>query len=208
MRMYAGLVLVGAAISFTAFSAYALEPKQCLPMAEMNAALKAEGQRTLIIGNRAAGRNSSASVSGVKIKKWVNTFTSNADGTLGYNLEGDKPAGQPSETVCVRGKFINVKLYDARKHGTPEAARRGGEFDTYLSDNETKGTRPMLQADAIATAPDGTVTLGNGITLMGNTKVKGGYLIVNYSDGEAAEILVMMNTEYTPTALARLDAQK
>jgi hypothetical protein len=33
-------------------TAFALDPRQCLPMADMNAALRAEGQRTIIIGDR------------------------------------------------------------------------------------------------------------------------------------------------------------
>lgn len=41
-----------ASANFLPSSALALEPRQCLPMAEMNAALRAEGQRTLIIGDR------------------------------------------------------------------------------------------------------------------------------------------------------------
>jgi hypothetical protein len=42
---------------FYANTAAALEPKQCLPIAEMNAALKADGQRSLIIGDRWALKN-------------------------------------------------------------------------------------------------------------------------------------------------------
>lgn len=171
-------------------------------MVEMNAALKAEGQRTLIIGNRATVVDDKSRANGIASKKWVNTFTSNADGSRGYNLEGDKRLGEPSALVCVRGKFTNIRLYDARKPGTPPEAKRGGAFDESLRRNEAAGTRPMLQADAMATAPDGTVRLGNGFTLFGNIAVKGAFPVINYPDGTFSDMFVMTDTEYTPTALA------
>lgn len=177
-------------------------------MAEMNAALKAEGQRTLIIGDRVAIRDEPNAIAGMTVKRWVNTYTSNADGSLGFNLEGDKPMGQVSDIVCVAGKFTNIRLYDARNAGTPPEAKKGGNFDLSLRDNEAKGTRPMLQADAIATAPDGTVRIGNGITLFWNVKRESAYLVVNYPDGEAADLLQMSTTRYTPTALERLNTAK
>ena len=175
-------------------------------MADMNAALKADGQRTLIAGNRSALRNAPELESGVTANLWVNTFTSNADGSLGYNLEGDKPLGQPLTTVCVAGKFTNIKLYDARKPGIRPETKRGAAFNKVMAEYEVNTTRPMLQADAIAIAPDGKTRIGNGITLFYNTRLHGAYLVVNYPDGTAADILMMTNTDYTPTALARLDA--
>ncbi len=79
-----------ASIGF-ATPAHALEPKQCLPMAEMNSALKAEGQRTMIIGNRVYVDSPTDDIMDARFNRFVNTVTANADGSLGYQLEGDKP---------------------------------------------------------------------------------------------------------------------
>lgn len=198
--------VIGAICALTSANVYALEPKQCLSMADMNAALKAEGQRTLFIANRTALKSAPERKSGIAADQWVNTFTSNANGSLGYNLEGDKKKGELSSLVCVRAKYINVRLYDARKPGTPPAAKRGGNFDLSLKSNEALGTRPAMQADTIATAPDGSVREGNGLTLLANMKAKGAYMVVNYEGGDSADLFMMTDAEYTPTALARLEA--
>lgn len=190
---------------FLPASVSALEPRQCLPMADMNAALRAEGQRTIIIGNRAALRNDASRESGLRVNRWVNTFTSNDDGSLGYNLEGDRPSGEPSTRVCVAGKFTNIRLYDARRPGTPPAALRGGAFDDFLRRDEARGIRPMLQADSISTGPDGAVRRGNGVTLQGDVAQGTAMLLANQQAGTAQSLLLMQNVAYTPAALERLN---
>jgi hypothetical protein len=173
-------------------------------MAEMNAALVAEGQRTLIIGNRVAFQD--RATGSPQVIKYVNTYTSNADASLGYNLEGDRAMGEPSTRVCVAGKFTNMRLYDARRPGTPREAWRGGDFDQSLRDNEARGIRPMLQADSLVVAPDGSVRIGNGITQFYNERGEGGFMVVNLRDGAAADTVFIADLTFTPTALARLEA--
>lgn len=190
---------------FVPASVSALEPRQCLSMAEMNAALRAEGQRTLIIGDRAALRNDASRESGIRVNRWVNTFTSNDDGSLGYNLEGDRPSGEASTRACVAGKFTNIRLYDARRPGTPLGARRGGAFDNLLREQEASGIRPMLQADSISTGPNGEVRRGNGITLMGDMDRGSAMLFVNRAGGAAESLHLMQNVAYTPAGLERLN---
>ena len=186
-------------------SLLALEPRQCLPMAEMNAALRAEGQRTVIIGDRAALRNDASRDSGLRVNRWVNTFTSNDDGSLGYNLEGDRPSGETSTRVCVAGKFTNIRLYDARRPGVPPAALRGGPFDDFLRRNERQGIRPMLQADSISTGPNGEVRRGNAVTLEGDMARGSAMLFVNRADGRSESLHLMDNVAYTPAGLERLN---
>jgi len=190
---------------FLPSSVLALEPRQCLPMAEMNAALRAEGQRTLIIGDRAALRNDASRESGIRVNRWVNTYTSNDDGTLGYNLEGDRPSGEPSTRVCVAGKFTNIRLYDARRPGTPEGVVREGAFGAMVAEQERQGIRPMLQADSISTGPNGEVRRGNGITLMGDMARGSAMLFVNRAGGRAESLKLMQNVAYTPAGLERLN---
>ncbi|HEV2818250.1 MAG TPA: hypothetical protein VGW40_13640 [Allosphingosinicella sp.] len=171
----------------------------------MNAALRAEGQRTIIIGDRAALRNDASRASGLRVNRWVNTFTSNDDGSLGYNLEGDRPSGEASTRVCVAGKFTNIRLYDARRPGTPPGARRGGAFDAMLADQEALGIRPMLQAESISTGPNGEVRRGNGVTLQGSVTQRSGMLFVNRAGGTAESLYLMQNVAYTPAGLERLN---
>lgn len=198
-------LVCGVLASLISSPALALEPRQCLPMAEMNAALRAEGQRTLIIGNRVALRNDATRESGLRVQGWVNTFTSNDDGSVGYNLEGDRPVGQPSTRVCVAGKFTNIRLYDARRPGVPPAALRGGPFDDFLRRNERNGIRPMLQADAISAGPNSEARRGNVVTLEADVARGEATLFLTRPDGRSESLLLMNNVAYTPAGLERLD---
>lgn len=203
-----GLVVAGSVlVSFVFLSspAQALDPRQCLPMAEMNAALRAEGQRTIIIGDRVALRNDGSRESGLRVQGWVNTFTSNADGSLGYNLEGDRPSGEPSTRVCVASKFTNIRLFDARRPGIPDAALRGGAFDDFLRRDERRGIRPMMQADGVSAGPNGEARRGNSVTLQGEMAQGSAMLFVNRPDGRAESLFLMDNVAYTPAALERLN---
>lgn len=202
--MKAWIVAGAVFASALAAPAFALEPRQCLSMTEMNASLVAEGQRTLIIGNRIAFLDGPGDR--IEAGRSVNTFTSNADGSVGYNLEGDKPMGEPSTQVCVRAKFTNIVLYDARKPGTPQGAWRGEPFDAHLRENEAADYRPMLQGDAVTRSATGEWVIANGMTLLGRIAGQGAWLEVNYADGRYADIMFMGDVSYTPTALARIEA--
>jgi len=199
------LVMMALAMGVMAFStARALEPRQCLPMAEMNAALRAEGQRTIIIGDRTTLVDDRSRPGGARIDRWVNTFTSNEDGSLGYNLEGDRPMGEPSSQVCVRAKLTNIRLYDRGRSDTPDDAKRGGDFDVMLRQDATLGTRPMLQADSISTDTTGALRRGLGITLMSNAGTRAAWLLANYPRGVVRNMLEMRTTDYTEVGLARV----
>lgn len=181
--------------------AQALEPKQCLPMAEMNAALKAEGQRTMIIGDRLAIQNPTGLVKDASVLRYVNTVTSNADGSLGYQLEGDLPRARPSTKVCVAAKLTNIRLFDARKPGVNTSAFLGGNFDEIVRDNETRGGRPMAQADTLHRNADGSYRTGLPLTVFGNMETRGGAIYARDTDGKALRLAVMGDTEYTQAGL-------
>jgi hypothetical protein len=181
--------------------AQALEPKQCLPMAEMNAALKAEGQRTMIIGDRLDIQNPTGLVKDASVLRYVNTVTSNADGSLGYQLEGDLPRAKPSTKVCVAAKLTNIRFFDARKPGLNTQAMLGGAFDDILRENEAIGTRPMAQADTVYRNPDGTHRRGLPLTVFGNLPERAGGIYARDTDGKALRLAVMGDTEYTQAGL-------
>lgn len=196
----------GAAIALGAMTAandaIALDAGQCLPMAQMNQALIADGQRTLIIGDRVAINNSTASSSGVVVNRWVNTVTSNADGSLGYQLEGNKPRGETSTEICVAAKLTNTQLFDATKNEIPQAALLGGAFNRAMELSAEDGIRPMVVANTVFGNGE-TLHLGAPMVLIGDPTRKIGS-ITTIKNGEAVSLAGLQNVEYTPLALQRL----
>ncbi|WP_165185088.1 hypothetical protein [Caulobacter soli] len=86
----------------------ALEMDQCGPAANMRATLAAEGQNTIIIGNR----------SGAGIPTAL-AFTSNADGSKGYMVVTDLPLGEKAGWVCVQSVYRDIRIGDVTKPGIP-----------------------------------------------------------------------------------------
>jgi hypothetical protein len=200
----------GAAMAATmacATPAMALEARDCLPMAEMNAALRAEGQRTMIIGDREALQNPTGRIADASIHRFVNTVTSNEDGSVGYQLEGNLPRAQASTEVCVRAKLTNVRLFDARRSGIPSDALLGGQFDQAIRDTAERGTRPMVVADTVSRRPDGTERLGLPLVLLGNMEHRSGHMLTRLPNGQPEYMIQMADTDYTPAALQRLTVQ-
>jgi hypothetical protein len=196
-----------AAIAATTPS-YALEAKQCLPMAEMNAALKAEGQRSLIIGDRFAIQNPTNQVKDMRVDKWMNAVTSNEDGSLGYQIEGDLPRAQSSTKVCVAAKLTNIDLLDARRASSPPPrALLGGKFDRVVVELGAKGTRPMLVADTLHRNLDGTERHGLPLVMFGNVAGRSGSLTTLKADGSVVDLAFLKDTDYTPAAIQKLDAK-
>lgn len=195
------------ATAVAASPAFALEAKQCLSMADMNAALKAEGQRTMIIGDRVYVDSPTDDIMDARFNRFLNTVSSNADGSLGYQLEGNKPRAQTSDKVCVAAKLTNVKLFDARKPGLNQAALLGGAFNESIIKSEQNGTRPMVVADSVHRDASGVERIGLPVVLLGNMEVKVGALITRQADGHLVYMQRMSSTEYTAAGLARLNPQ-
>jgi hypothetical protein len=112
--------LVGATMCIAAACpAYALETGQCLPAATVRATLAQEGQSPIIAGNRSGYGYPTALI-----------FTSNANGSKGYAIRGDKPFGEQAETVCIDSVYRDVRLNDISKPGIPAWAKMGGDAKT------------------------------------------------------------------------------
>lgn len=122
--------------------AQALEPKQCGSTAEIVAALKAEGQVEIISAERAA------------IGLPRNIFTSNADGTLGYNIE----AGTYEEKgkLCVGVKYTDILLNGNPGYARPAWASMGPNSanDRHL-DLIERNTNDKVVMGATSLVPDG-----------------------------------------------------
>lgn len=204
--------LIACSVPFSLANAQSAPPTlvagQCLPMAEMNAALRAEGQRTMIIGNRSAIEERDASGNPTRLAERLETITSNADGSVGYNLAGDRPREEPSTNVCVGAKLTNVRLYDASQPTIPPDAYLGGSFNTLVNDNAARGTRPMVVADTVFSNDNGGTRLGRPIVLFGNVKGRTASLVTYTANQEPARLAGLVSTDYTPAALERLAAQR
>ena len=173
-------------------------------MAEMNAALRAEGQRTVIIGDRSTVHNDASRSAGVRMELFVNTVTKNADGSVGYQLEGNRPRAEASTEVCVRAKLENVTLYDARLPRVSANANLGGAFNDLVRQNASVGTRPMVIADTVHRNSDGTSRRGLPLVVFGNMAQRGGALVTALPNLQPQRLGVLVNLDYAPSGLSEL----
>jgi hypothetical protein len=196
------LRLGATALLLIAGPALALDPKQCLPLVEMNAALKAEGQRSLIISNREVIVDPTGNANDWIIKHFANIVSADTAGNLGYQIEGDLPRAQASTKMCVRARLTNVRLFDANKPGVPQAARLGGLFTSSAEELEGRGIRVMLVADTLH--PQGAnYRAGSPLVVFGSMQNRGGSMATMTAKGPV-QIMIMSDTDYTPEALRRL----
>jgi len=168
---FAGLA-VASTIAFTS-PAFALEAGQCGPAAEIQAALKAEGQVPVVIGNRVTTRKD----------RPVNIFTADSN-RIGYELEGDAPQGQKSTRVCVASRYHDVQLNDITSPVIPSWALIGNDrrkaeadcktrqaglcdsYDDYVRRSHAAGRRIMLVAQTDRANADGSRRNGRLLTVI------------------------------------------
>lgn len=206
---YRAAAVVGAgALMACATPAMALDAGQCLPIDQMNQAMRAEGQRTVIISNRVALRGRETATGGdIYTQEWVNTVTSNADGSVGYQLEGDRPRTEASAQICVRAKLTNVRLFDARQPTVSNDALLGGRFSNWILSNASDGTRPMMVADTVF-GSGSTLRYGRPLVVIGNLTDRFG-AIVTMQDNTAPDMLAQLNqVEYTSVGLERIGGRQ
>ncbi len=120
------------ATAVAAAPAYALEAKQCGSRSEILTALKNEGQVEIIGGIRAA------------IGAPRNIFTSNRDGSLGYNVEAG--AYDEAGKLCVGAKYTDVRLNSNPGFARPAWASdgRGSPSDLVLDKIERKNNDKVI----------------------------------------------------------------
>lgn len=211
MKSFRTATIVGAGVLSTCVAqpvVAELPTDRCIPMAEMNAALKAEGQRTMIIGNRSAVLERDAAGNPTRVAENAEAITSNADGSAGYSLIGDRPREEVSTCMRVRSKLTHVRLYDARQLTIAPDAYLGGSFNTLVNDNAARGTRPMVVADTVFPDGNGGTRLGRPIVLFGNVEGRNASLVAYTANQEPAALAYMVSTDYTPAAMEILPAQR
>lgn len=196
-----------AIIMASASPAFALEPAQCGSADEIQAALKAEGQVPVVIGNRVTTR----------ADRPVNIFTANSN-DVGYELEGDAPQGQKSTRVCVGARFHSVRINDitsasiptwallGNDRATAEAdckARKAGvcdSYDDYMRKSYTAGRRIMMTARTDVTNPDGSHRDGRLLTIVTIPEKKYGEVTATNRAGANESMTVLENVNFTQFA--------
>ena len=176
-----------------------LETGKCYPAADVRAQLVTEGQSPIVVGNRSGYGYPTALF-----------FTSNADGTKGYAVRGDRPLGTPATETCVDSIYTNVRLHDVSvalipswaKWGNDEAAalaacrrdnlgyqEKCGSHDTRARNIFGNGSRFMLAMKGTAINPrDGSIR--NAQMIWVNFTPATGSGLVNATTPEGADYVL------------------
>lgn len=206
---------VAAVVTMAAFPAMALDTGQCLPAAEVRSALAAEGQKTIIIGNR----------SGYGYPTTL-AFTSNADGSRGYAIRGDKPLGEQAGTICIDSVYRDVRLNDITRPGIPAWALMGNDpakaevickrdklgyqemcaiSDVVLRNQESAGDRVIFGAVGTAINPrDKSVREGQRILVTLNPHNQTGAVDAVTPEGASYMLSAYARGAYTQAAEAMM----
>ena len=171
--------------------ALAADIGECGTPEAMTAKMRAEGQRSIASAQRVQQDNGVGSYKGM-------IFTSNADQSVGYILQADKPVGERVNQVCISNRMQGIRFSDARKPNTPESVllkasdgdalkkcnyliKEGkiaqgtcGALNKTIRNFDSAGVRVMLQAFNVKKQTDGSYKAdGTLTTVMGNLN---GYL--------------------------------
>jgi hypothetical protein len=185
----------------------ALTPGQCAPAAQVQAALRAQAQVPIVLGNRVTTR----------IDRPVNIFTSNGRGE-GYWVEGDQPQGTPSTTVCVKAHFQDLHINDINSPTVPSWALMGNDADAangncrstgaglctshddYVRNATANGQRVMLGARSVFANADGTQRSGRQITMLTQVQTRLADVTATNSIGASETVGGLENVNYTQYA--------
>ena len=212
--------VVRAAVATAAFIAapsWALDTGQCLPAAQVRAALAAEGMNPIIVGNRTGYGYPTSLI-----------FFSNADGSKGYLVRGDKPMGQQADTACVDSVYRDVRLNDITRSGIPDWAnmtvnRRKVEaicrghlgyqdmcrpHDQMLANLESNEQHVMLAATGTAINPrDHTVRDHQRIVVTLRPADQVGLINAVTPEGASYMLSAYSSAAFSQYGAAKLDAQ-
>jgi hypothetical protein len=188
-------------------NAQALQGRQCVSLAQFNQVLAAEGQRTLVMGERITVANDPSSSTGVRTSRRFNGISSSVDGKIGYQYEGDMPRGTPSTRICIGAVLTNVGLYDARRSEIPARAYLGGRFNQVVNNRAAEGNRPMIVADTVF-GTGSTKRNGLPIVVFGDLADRSGSVSTLLPNGDPTSIVLLDNIDYTQTALERINSRQ
>lgn len=173
-------------------------------VAQLKAEMKAADQQPVIIGNRTGGN-------------WnVNMFTSDFEGKIGYNIEGNERfgSGKQSTTLCVTTKYRSIVINDVTQPGIPKWALVGsdpkiagpaakaagygaGVHDDSVRTGERNGSRVAMGAIARVTGDDGIERDGPLVLIGYNPSLprRNGSMSVTDHRGVRQILVSMVDTE-------------
>ncbi len=170
-----------------------IKAKDCYVTAEMNRAMQLLGQRSLIQGDRiAVGDNAKGEI---MTEGRRNLFTSNADGSLGFNVEGDAPSGSPQKQFYVGAVYTDVRLYDRDMKVIPSPEIIGA---LHARGIQNSGDRLMMSAR--------NANVNMIVVADGTKPAVGSFLVANSAKG--ADLATMKNLGYTDLGQSMLKDQK
>ena len=189
--------------------AFALTVGQCGAAATIRAELAAEQQSTIIIGNR-SGYGSPTTLA----------FTSNADGSKGYLVRGDKPLGQQATVACIDAAYGDARINDVTKLGVPAWAMITSDPATVdrICQRDRLGYQEMCKAnDERLTNLEGNgqrvlfVATGSAVNPRDDTVRSGQRIIVTYSSAKDGGLVMASTPEganyilsaYSPISLTQ-----
>lgn len=195
--------------------ALALDTGQCLPAAQVRAELAAQGMQPIIVGDRSGYGYQTSLI-----------FFADEGGSRGYLIRGDRPFGQPSETVCVESVFRDLHIGDIARPGIPEWARlpvrprevevlcRGHlgyqddcrRHDESLANLDRSGQRVMLVATGTAINPrDKSIRIGQRLIVTIDPSRAGGLINAVTPEGANYMLAAYVRASYTQFGSALLD---
>lgn len=188
-------------------NANALEQGECKAYQEMVETLKAEGQHSLIWAERFTEDEKS---------RPVRIVTANDNGSVAYQLEGGRQAGDtsPPEELCVVTVMTDLRVHDPYSLTVPDAFRsessvsdedvqriskeqgigRSGDHNRVLDKGASNGMFPALQARVVLEQGVGPI-----FTLSVNTKPSevGGDIFLTAENGYTSAIAILQNVRLT-----------
>ncbi|MBV2147697.1 hypothetical protein KRZ98_05275 [Sphingobium sp. AS12] len=147
-----------------------MEERKCLPFNQMVAELRAEGQHTIVQGDKVGLFDSAGRPATVNTPKSLVIYTSNGTGSRGYEVGGDRAvAGRMPGQLCVRATLANVQFHNAAERTIPaswrlpnsltreqvlaEANRRGvtrtADYNGSLDQGASHGAYPAIKASFV-----------------------------------------------------------
>ena len=188
-KLALGALALGSSF-FAASSANALS-LGCQNADVVRQGLKDENQYVLVTGQA------------INDQRSKNIFTSNPDGSVGYNVE--QGSGNATGQLCIRAKYGSIHVNSNSDFQTPSWALYGSNtlHDQYLSRlQRTNDDKVILGARVLIPQNDGTdlpgqfmmVTRGKPSTA--NTDLtSAGVLTVTKDNGEVTPVIAMVNVE-------------
>jgi hypothetical protein len=200
-------------------NAKAMDVGQCFDRATLLHKLQEEEQQPIVFANEPSVKQG---------KSESRLFTTNAKGSIGYLIAGNEPREVGATRACVKLRFKDVEIFDARDPGVDpraliktedpakalaecEKAGRGrcDVHSRFLASQDQGGYRVMMQAHIAELQTDGSYTTGDLVTLTRQLEGrKLGTWAITSAAGAYTIARAYTDMAYAPYALKILDGRR